>query len=204
MRHLTISLASTALLAACQSNDGPVAPEPTPAPAEEEAIIEKASGLQPVAKVAAIQGKAVQDDMDFAKEMQGAKPGEIRGFENEDGTKAYVLKTNGRTTAVQFAAYVFNKQEKLGLDPAALKQAAIQISKQNGMDADPDKKLPPNMQIVCELKLFENLVKSNKGAISALKDSPGLSPTAGDAGISAGSKKALGYTPPMAGGLDID
>ena len=39
MKHLTILLACAALLVSCQSNDGPVAPEPTPEPAAEEAPV---------------------------------------------------------------------------------------------------------------------------------------------------------------------
>jgi len=200
VKHSFIMLAAAPLLAACQSNDGPIAPEPTTAPAEEEPIVEKASGL---AKVAAVQGKEVQSDMDFSKEMQGAKPGEVRGFENEDGTRAYVLKTDGKTSAKQFAAYVFTKQEKLSIDPAELSKAAIQIAEQNGMGSDPDKALPPNEQVVCQLKFFAKLVKSNKGAMNALKDAG--APAAGG-NMSAGSKKALGIAPRPAnsGGLDVD
>jgi hypothetical protein len=196
MRHLFILFAGATLLFSCQSNDGPISQEVVPAPIEQGPKSENPIRSYSVADVAAKGG--VQGKMNSANEMQGAKPGEVRGFLDDDGTKSFVLKTDGKTTPRQFADYVFNKQEKMNIDPDELLQKALELMKHNGIEADPDKPMGVNQEIVCRLKLFASFVKPKKGTIPALKDSPISATKTG------GSKKALGYTTPTTGGLDID
>lgn len=195
MRHLFILFAGATLLFSCQSNDGPISQEAVRAPVEQGPKSENPIRTYSVADVAAKGG--VQDKMNFANEMQGAKPGEVRGFLDDDGTKAYVLKTDGKTTPRQFADYVFNKQEKMNFGPDELLQKALELMKHNGLEADPDKPMGANQKIVCQLKFFARFVKQ-KGTIPAVKDSPSAATQTG------GSKKTLGYTPPKTSGLDID
>lgn len=162
-----------------------------------------------VSKVTGKQG--VTNDYDFTQEMQGAKLGEVRGFENQDGTKAYVLRTDGDTSCRQFADYVFNKQEKMELDGGQLRQVAIALAKQNGLgDIDPDAKAPANRDLVCQLRDFAKLVNGNADAKNELSTGRAGHGSGfggiGGGNMSAGSKKALGYATPggMGSGLDID
>ncbi len=165
--------------------------------------------------VSKVQGRqGVSNDYDFTKEMEGAKAGEVRGFENPDGTKAYVLRTDGNTSCKDFADYVFNKREGGELDGNQLRNVAIALAKQNGLgNIDPDDHVPANRDLVCQLRDFAKLVNSNADAKAEIRSSgrsssgSGFGAISGGGNMDVGTKKVLGYAPPsggMGGGLDID
>ena len=54
-----------------------------------------------VANVAAVTGKSNQDDMNFSKEMEGAKPGELHGFKSEDGSATFGFNGDGITSTTE-------------------------------------------------------------------------------------------------------
>jgi hypothetical protein len=203
MRHLIIMFASAALLNACQSNDGPTAPEGEPAQAEEQPVIEKASELGPVSGIGGV-GKPTspQDQLEsFEESMKGAEPGEVRGFVNPDGDTAYALLANGEISFQEFAEHVFNKKEGLSLSPDELRKTAQQLAEQNEMKIDLDKPIPANTRVVCELKHFQSLVKFKQDG-AAVPVSTSKTVTL-DGGVSVPTT-VTGGSAPRVGGLDID
>ena len=68
--------------------------------------------------VSGARGRGSMGEMDYSASMEGAKPGEVRGFINPDGDTAYAMLSNGDIGFTQFSQYVFNK-EGMNLEDSA-------------------------------------------------------------------------------------
>jgi hypothetical protein len=199
MRHAIIVLTCATLLLACQTSEieqTVPADEPTGA-ALDDGVVERTAKTGPVASVASTVGSP--STAKYSESMAGAKPGEVRGFTGADGSKVWGLMPNGETTLRQFAEYVFNKKENLGISPAEIEKIAITLGKLNGIPPDPDSKPKANSVVVCELKFFPKLLK-RKGS----QNLPASSTPSAPAGGSSAKKMVGGSSAPTNSGLDID
>ena len=74
-------------------------------------VPETESSEESVSGVESPSGEASDTGSAFETDMTGASSGEVRGFENDDGTKAYVLRSDGNIGFSEFSEYVLQKNE---------------------------------------------------------------------------------------------
>jgi hypothetical protein len=163
MRNAIITFACATLLLACETSETDQtvpANEPSGA-AQDDGVIPRSAPNEPVASVASEDES--QTSQSYSESMAGAKPGEVRGFMDTDGSKVWGFKSNGEITLRQLAELVFNQKESLDLSPADIERVATTLAKQNGIQPDPDSKPKANSVVVCELKYFAELFEG-KGA----------------------------------------
>ena len=134
----------------------------------------------------------------YSSEMDDARSGELRGFENQDGNQSYVLLSDGSTIITIFGERVEMRIKcKDLLKPTEVEEFYKQVLElehyRAGRDPLPDEEIYDFEVTVGRRKFFVRISKK------ALTDFPYVTKA-----MSAGSRKALGSSLSALGGLDID